>query len=88
MPNTGRGQSTHNLRHQGEYLRQMALDSSTILHNHPMSGSGDVPLCVDWRNVDPSVDGTFDLACMEDIFGGTEWIDRALGDRNICFSCP
>ncbi|KAI7968628.1 hypothetical protein EIK77_004982 [Talaromyces pinophilus] len=80
----GRGQSTYNVQHRGEYPRQMALDSSTVRYDHPLSNSGDVPLCVDSRNVDTSMGGIFDPACMEDIFGGTEWIGRALDDQNNC----
>ena len=61
----------------------MALGSSTERYNHPMSDSGDVPLCVDRWDVEPSVDEIFDLACMEDDFGGTEWIGRALDVQNV-----
>lgn len=80
----GCGQSTYIVQHHNEYPRPMTLDSSTEWYNHPMSDSGDVPLCVDRRNIDPSIDEIFDLACMKDVFGGTEWIGRALDVQNVC----
>ncbi|KAI7971840.1 hypothetical protein EIK77_000985 [Talaromyces pinophilus] len=76
-------QPVYNVQHQGEYPRQMTLDSSMEPYSHPMHDASDLLSSLDWRNVDPSVGAIFaEPGYIGDVAGESEWMGTTYNENN------